>query len=46
MIRALSLLSIGNGFNLSRLGGSDLSELMAVRLRREGMDVSVGRGHA
>jgi len=37
---------LGKRFNLPWLGGSDLSELMAVELRREGMDVSVGRGHA
>ena len=37
---------LGKRFNLPWVGGSDLGELMAVELRREGMDVSVGRGHA
>ena len=37
---------LGKRFNLPWVGGSDLGELMAVELRREGMDVSVGRGQA
>ena len=37
---------LGKRFNLPWVGGSDLGGLMAVELRREGMDVSVGRGHA
>ncbi len=37
---------LGKRLNLPWVGGSDLGELMAVELRREGMDVSVGRGQA
>ena len=37
---------LGKRFNLPWVGGSDLGELMAVELRREGMDVSVGRTDA
>ena len=35
---------LGKRFNVPLVGGTDLSELMAVELRREGMDVSLGRG--
>ena len=37
---------LGKRFNLPLLGGTDLNELMAFELRREGMDVSLGRSEA
>jgi hypothetical protein len=37
---------LGKRFNLPLARSTDLSELMAFELKREGMDVSVGRGSA